>query len=59
MLPFKIDAQEKIAELKREIGFRERVYPRLVGKGKMSQGDADRRIEVMRSILEDYERGAR
>lgn len=45
-----IDAQIKAAI--RELGFRERVYPGWVTKGKMKQVEADLQIALMRAILE-------
>jgi hypothetical protein len=48
LLPVSIDAMVK--EVQREIGQRERVYPRFVGTGKMTQVAADRQIEVMQAI---------
>jgi hypothetical protein len=41
--------------LKREIGFRERVFPRRVADRKMDQSDADRELAIMRAIQKDYE----
>jgi hypothetical protein len=48
LLPVSIDAMVK--EVQREIRQRERVYPRFVGAGKMTQVAADRQIEVMQAI---------
>lgn len=45
---------DKFAEAKRELAMRRRVYPNLVGRGKLSQADADRRIALMEAIMEDY-----
>jgi hypothetical protein len=45
---------QKADELVREIKMRERVYPRLVGNGKLKQIDADRNIAIMREIADDY-----
>lgn len=44
----------KLAELRRELGMRKNVYPRLVGDGKISQQVADTRMAVLESIIEDY-----
>lgn len=33
---------------------RERVYPRLVAQGKMTQADAEKGIAVMKAISDDY-----
>lgn len=41
---------EQLECIKREIGMRERVYPRWVQSAKMSQAKADREIACMRSV---------
>jgi hypothetical protein len=46
---------DKIKALKREIALRKRVYPRRVQTHQMSQAAADWEVEVMQSILDDYE----
>lgn len=48
----------KLKELKLEMSWRKRVYPTLVKKGSMSQPEALRRMQVLQSIINDYERGA-
>lgn len=53
-LPITLPAQ--IAEVEREIKLRQRVYPRWVGLGKLSQMQADRQIEVMRAVAESLHR---
>lgn len=40
----------------RELRMRERVYPRWVEGGRMSQHKADQEIAIMREIASDYER---
>ena len=45
---------EKLAELKREIAFRRRVYGRMVESGAMKEADAEFRIAVMEAIAADY-----
>lgn len=40
----------QIAEVKREIAFRTNVYPGLVTKGKMRQGEADEHMARMQSV---------
>lgn len=52
-----VPVEEKVATLRREVGMRESVYPRLVEQRKMRQVTADRGIEVMKAILDDYEQG--
>ena len=48
-------AEDKIAELKREIGLRRRVYPRWIEKGKIDADTGIRQIGILRAILADYE----
>jgi hypothetical protein len=50
LLPVTLD--EQIAAVRREIAMRERVYPRQVGNGRMTQRLADRELELMRAVLE-------
>lgn len=50
------DLDEQMAELKREIVLRERLYPRWVHDRKLSQATADRQLEAMRSALATLER---
>lgn len=46
-----IPLERQIKCVAREIGMRERVYPRWVAQGKMSQKVADEEIEAMRAVL--------
>jgi hypothetical protein len=46
----------KLAEIRREIGQRRNVYPRLVSSGKMRQSEADMLIDIMVDVARDYER---
>lgn len=48
--------EEQIACVKREIGLRERLYPRWVAMRKMSQTKADEEINAMRAALATLER---
>lgn len=50
---FPITLPEMIAEADREVKFRERVYPRMINAGKLSNANADRQISKMRAIR-DY-----
>lgn len=50
--------QEQIAEVKRELAMRERVYPKFVASGRMKQPAADRQIEIMRDVLARLEAAA-
>lgn len=47
-----VDLAKQIACVEREIGFRERVYPRWVAASKMKQDKADYEIAAMRAVLE-------
>jgi hypothetical protein len=49
-------AKEKCLEAMREVKMRRRVYPRWIEEGHISQDVADRRIEIMQQIAEDYEK---
>lgn len=46
-----ITIDDMIKCARREIGFRTRVYPGWVAKGRMKQADADREIATMCEIL--------
>lgn len=50
-----IDRAEMIAELRREIAMRREVYPRQVGKGRLTAEDADRRIAVLEAAIDVLE----
>ena len=45
---------DKLACAKRELKFRERVYPRLIDTGKMTAALAARELDLMRAIVDDY-----
>lgn len=47
----------KLKELRLEMSWRKRVYPTLVKRGSMTQQEALRRMQVLQSIINDYERG--
>jgi hypothetical protein len=49
---FPISLDDQITAVKREISMRERVYPRQVGNGRMSQTLADRELALMRAVLD-------
>jgi hypothetical protein len=44
----------KLAEIRREISMRRRLYPGWVAKGTMHQVTADRQIAIMEAIASDY-----
>lgn len=49
-----ITAADKLQCAERELKYRRRVYGRLVERGKMSQREADRELELMEAIARDY-----
>ncbi len=50
-----ITLDRQVAEVRREVGLRRRVYPRWVSQGKMTQVEADRRIEAMEAVQKTLE----
>ncbi len=52
---FPIPLSDQIAEIRRELSIRDRVYKGLVGRGTMSQKQADRQINTMKAVLETLE----
>lgn len=48
--PERFTARELADEARREAFVRRRVYPRQVAAGRMTQADADRRIDMMEAI---------
>ena len=47
---------EKLQCAEREVGYRKRVFARLVEQGKMKQELADKQIAIMSEIADDYRR---
>ena len=45
---------DKLKCAAREFAYRDRVYPRWVEAGRMSQAKADRELAVMAAIMADY-----
>jgi hypothetical protein len=43
---------------RRELAMRQRVYPKWVESGRMSQATADHEIACMKAIVEDYKEKA-
>jgi len=54
LLPVTLD--EEIASVRREIGLREKAYPRWVLAKRMKQTTADREIAAMRAVLDRLSR---
>ena len=51
-----VTLEEQIACVKRELGFRARVYPSLVRNGRMSQADMEKEKLHMRAVLATLEK---
>lgn len=49
--------RELIEEARRESYMRRRVYPKWVADGRLTQADADRRIDMMEAIATRLSRG--
>ena len=49
-----ITNRDKLECVERELSLRERVYVRLIEKGKMTEAKAQRETELMEAIVEDY-----
>jgi hypothetical protein len=47
---------EKLRSIERELRLRQRVYPRLIARGEMSEANAQREIAVLEAIAADYRR---
>ena len=54
-MPLAITIDAMAAEVRRELGFRERVYPRWVSQGKIQPGKAAEQTERMEAMLEALE----
>lgn len=50
--PLAVSLRRQIAAASREVFQRQRVYPRLVSGGKMTQAEADEEIACMKAIVE-------
>ncbi|QIG93833.1 MULTISPECIES: hypothetical protein [Bradyrhizobium] len=49
-----ITAHDKLQCAERELKYRRRIYLRLVERGKIAQALANRELELMDAIAEDY-----
>lgn len=54
-----IPLDQQIREVKRELGYRARVYPNLVSRGKLTQVAADGNVARMEAVLATLEEVAR
>jgi hypothetical protein len=50
-----VSLEDQIKCIQREIGMRERVYPNLIGAGKMRHDKAEQEIAHMRAVLTTLE----
>lgn len=57
-LPPLINMRTMLQELNTELSYRKRVYSRLVSDGKMTQANADRRMNVLAAIIFMLQPGA-
>lgn len=53
--PAPVTKTDKIRCLERELRQRAKVYPRLIETHRMRQEQADREVQVMQTILKDYD----
>ena len=51
-----ITTAEKLRAVERELALRKSAYPKWVKRGRMSQEEAERELEVMAAVVEDYRR---
>lgn len=54
-LPVQVSLDRQRACVRREIGKRNHVYPRLVGAGKLKQYDADKELAAMNAVAATLE----
>jgi len=47
----KISLEQQISEVGREIGLRRNVYPSMVARGKMRQGEADEHLARLEAVF--------
>lgn len=50
-----ITLDRMVAEARRELGMRRKAYPRWVANGRMTQAQADERIELQQAIVDKLE----
>lgn len=51
---WRFTATEKRKEIEKEIGYRKRVFPRMIDDGRMLASEAERRLALMAAIRQDY-----
>lgn len=47
-----VPLSDQIAEVERELRQRDRVYPRLIGKGQLTQQRAEQQVRALRAALD-------
>lgn len=47
-----ITREDMVDEIERELEQREIVYPKLIAAGRLRRSRAERRVEIMRAVLE-------
>jgi len=50
----KITTKEKLGEIEHEIAIREGLYPNWITAGKIPAARAQRQIEILKAIAQDY-----
>lgn len=53
-----VSAKQALTELKREKNMRDRVYPMMIERGKMTEADADKQHQRLLKAIEIVERAA-
>jgi hypothetical protein len=49
-----VTVTDKLQCAERELKYRQRIYERLVERGKMTKRQCDRELELMQAIADDY-----
>jgi hypothetical protein len=47
-----VDLREAVIEVERELTVRQNIYPKLVDQGKLTEGEARRRMRTLRGVLD-------
>ena len=54
-MPLAVSIDNMVSSVRREVGFRERVYPRWITQGKLTAETASTELDRMRAVLEALE----
>jgi hypothetical protein len=54
-MPAPITTRDMLAELRRELAMRERLYPGWIAKGTMKRETAERQVAVLRAVTQRIE----